>query len=145
MRRAFLLLAAATISSGSTFACHRGMGSESTVQADSVNGIVRVVGNMPFPQVLIVRAGGASVAVAAGVQRDLLQGLSAVGVIAFGEPGTGMSEAGAPLFNVSRFEVRSVGGVPAHDGTLDISSGNTWLRLANGDRQQRFLDVDGSG
>ncbi len=105
--------------------------------ADSVRGILTLVGNEPGAVLLITapRGGGEAVSLV-GAQSVMLARAVGVEVVAFGRRTGARNPAagprGAVVFNAASFVVRAADGVPATDGLVVSSGGVLSLRLADG-------------
>lgn len=132
-RRVFVLAAGVAFAAG----CHRAGGtaissaavSVPASKADSIDGIVRVVGTEAFPQVVLV-AGEATPAVALEGP-GALRHLAGLRIAAIGE------RSNARLL-VQRFTVLSANGVPATDGTV-AADGNTLVLVTADGTRHRLL------
>ncbi len=108
--------------------------------ADSVRGVLTLVGNEPVTVLFMASptGGGAGVALA-GAQTEMLRRVVGLDIVAMGRRTgrlvTGAAAQGVAEFVVSEFQVRSADGVPAHDGVVLSTNGVFRLRLADGAEQ----------
>jgi hypothetical protein len=95
----------------------------------NVEGIVRVVGNDPSPQVVLsVGEGAATVQIAlVGEYRDELGRLSGVAVTVFGDSVANPQGMPAHAIDVLAYDVLSVNSAPAYLGVLINREGEWWL------------------
>ncbi len=102
----------------------------------AVEGIVRVVGNVPSPQVVLSVGEGAATAQIAlvGDFRDELGRLSGVGVVVLGD--SVANPQGMPVYaiDVVEYDVVSVNSEPAYLGVLEHRDGVWWL-----DREEALM------
>lgn len=88
--------------------------------ADTLRGIIGVVGAEPAVEVILAKRGSAAPVTLTGDTR-LLRLVSGTEVWVHGKPSASNS------FEVTRFEVRSVDGMPALDGVLALDAGRLVL------------------
>ena len=107
--------------------------------ADSVRGVLTLVGNDPLSVLLLTPSVGAlrePLALDGSAVHDALRHVVGLEIVVFGRRTRARAAAatprGAPVFDVQRFFVRSADGVAATDGVLVSTEDGFALRLADG-------------
>jgi hypothetical protein len=126
-------------------ACHArsasatGAASSASAAADSVRGLLTLVGNDPLSILLLTPSTGASrepVALGGAASTDALRQVVGLEIVVFGTRTGARSVAatprGAPVFDVQRFLVRAADGVAATDGVVVSTETGFALRLFDG-------------
>lgn|GEM_PF-1721944 len=143
-RRRVVCCAALGLAAVSGAACHAHSPSahgatQAADAADSVRGVLTLVGNDPLSVLLLTPSVGASrepLALDGSAVHDALRHAVGLEIVVFGKR-TGARAAagtprGAPVFDVQRFFVRSADGVAATDGVLISTDNGFALRLVDG-------------
>ncbi|HEX7089976.1 MAG TPA: hypothetical protein VF192_07555 [Longimicrobiales bacterium] len=132
-------LAAAALAAMAAFACNGGRpageprgASRAATAADTLRGIVAVVGAEPLGRVVLRPAGGGAEVELVGPQREALARVAGAEVVAVGRPTSGTTPG--PALEAVSFTVTAVDGQPAVDGRLEREAGRLVLVTADGRR-----------
>jgi hypothetical protein len=110
----------------------------SAVVADSVRGVISIVGTGEQSVIVLAPADGSASLVLDGAVRRAMRAASGLTVVVAGPRGAVRATPGAPVpmatMTVEWFRVRAVDGVPALDGTLLERDGLYFLEMDGGRR-----------
>jgi hypothetical protein len=108
------------------------------VTADSVRGVISIVGTEQESVIVLTPADGSAPVVLDGASRRAMRAAAGLTVVVAGPRGAARATAGAPtpmpVLSVEWFRVRAVDGVPALDGTLVERNGLFFLEMDAGRR-----------